>query len=162
MGGVAAAFFSAASICMSFLFPFLIKKIGLRKIYFYFLLIGGVAFISMFFANNIATVFALSFLMGIGFASMHTIPYIMVSKTVPQERMGVYMGIMNAFVCIPQIIGMLTVPLIYHSILGGDPRNAIVLAGVLFIIAGMLSLRITKQVEADHPIVPEVVIAHAN
>ena len=162
MGGVAAAFFSAASIFMSLLFPFLIKKIGLRKIYFYFLLIGGVAFISMFFANNIATVFALSFLMGIGFASMHTIPYIMVSKTVPQERMGVYMGIMNAFVCIPQIIGMLTVPLFYNSILGGDPRNAIVLAGVLFIIAGMLSLRITKQVEADHPIVPEVVIAHEN
>ena len=81
----------------------------------------------------------------------------MVSKVIPSHRMGVYMGIMNAFVCIPQIIGMLTVPLFYDSLLKGDPRNAIFLAGILFFIAAILSLRITKEVEAgehDVPVVP--------
>lgn len=156
MGGVAAAFFSAASICMSFLFPFLIRQIGLRKIYFYCLLIGATGFIAMHSAKTIGVVFALSFVMGIGFSSMHTIPYIMVSKTVPSERMGVYMGIMNAFVCIPQIVGMLTVPLFYDSLLGGDPRNALLLAGILFGIAAVLSLRITSQVDQAQPVVSDV------
>ena len=71
----------------------------------------------------------------------------MVSKIVPSHRMGVYMGIMNAFVCIPQIIGMLTVPLFYNSLLAGDPRNAILFAGILFLVAAFLSLRITREVE---------------
>lgn len=147
MGGIAAAIFSAASILMSFLFATLISKIGTRKLYASFLFIGSAGFMSMIFTHNIMGVFICSFLMGIGFASMHTIPYIMVSKVVAPQRMGVYMGIINAFVCIPQIIGMLTVPLFYNSLLKGDPRNALVLAGILFFIAALLSLRITKQVD---------------
>lgn len=147
MGGIAFAVFSAASIFMSFLFTTLISKIGIRKIYSSFLIIGSVGFMAMTFTHNITGVFICSFLMGIGFSSMHTIPYIMISKVVAPERMGVYMGIINAFVCIPQIIGMLTVPLFYNSLLKGDPRNALVLAGILFFIAAILSLRITKQVD---------------
>lgn len=156
MGGIAAAVFSAASVCMSFVFPYLIKKAGTRKIYTAFLVIGSIGFMLMLFTDNIALVFMLSFLMGIGFASMHTIPYIMVSKVVPSYRMGVYMGIMNAFVCIPQIIGMLTVPLFYNSLLKGDPRNALFFAGILFFIAAILSMRITKEVEVGEQDVPPV------
>jgi len=49
--------------------------------------------------------------------------------------MGVYMGIFNGFICIPQFIGMLTVPLFYKTILGDDPRNALMLAGACMLAA---------------------------
>ena len=147
MGGVAAAFFSAASILMSLLFTRLVNKYGTRWVFAACLTIGGLGFMGTFFAQNISTIFFLSFIMGIGFAAVSTLPFIMLSSTVPPERMGVYMGIMNAFICIPQIISMLTVPTYYSTLLGGDPRNAIVLAGICWLIAAVLCIRITKEVD---------------
>ena len=59
----------------------------------------------------------------------------MLANSVPPQRMGVYMGIFNGFIVVPQIINMITVPLYYKSLLGDDPRNALVLAGICLILA---------------------------
>ena len=147
MGGVAVAFYCTAPILMSFLFAPLIKRMGTRKVFALFLTIGAIGFIGTLFTTSITAIFALCFLTGIGFSAICTIPYIMLSTTVPPARMGVYMGILNAFICIPQIISMLTVPLYYDSLLAGDPRNAVILAGICWIIAAVLCLRITPSVE---------------
>jgi maltose/moltooligosaccharide transporter len=57
-------------------------------------------------------------------------------------RIGVYMGLLNAMICLPQILEMVSIGYIYESVLGGDPRNALALCGVLFIIGAGLALRI--------------------
>jgi maltose/moltooligosaccharide transporter len=62
-------------------------------------------------------------------------PYVMLSTAVPAARMGVYMGVFNLFIVIPQIVMSLLVPKIYNPVLGGDPRNAVVLGGVSLLIA---------------------------
>lgn len=147
MGGVGMAIYCFAPIVMSFFFNPLIKKLGNRKIWALFLLIGAIGFMAMRFTDNLMLVFALCFLIGIGFSAICTIPYIMLSATVPQERIGVYMGILNAFICIPQILSMLTVPFYYNSLLDGDPRNALFLAGILWAIAALLCMRITKTAD---------------
>lgn len=147
MGGVAVAFYCVAPILMSFIFAPLIKRFGTRKVFALFLTIGAIGFIGTLFSHNIIVIFILCFLTGIGFASICTVPYIMLSTTVPLAQMGVYMGILNAFICIPQIISMLTVPLYYDSLLDGDPRNAIVLAGICWLVAAVLCMRITSTVE---------------
>jgi len=81
-------------------------------------------------------------LFGIGWAAMMGIPYTMVSKIVPQDRRGVYMGILNMMIVIPMFIQTLTFGLIYKYLLGGNAINAMLFAGVFFVIAGILATRL--------------------
>ena len=60
--------------------------------------------------------------------------------SIPPERAGVYMGIFNMFIVIPMIIQSFTLPLFYHSALGGQPENVIRLAGVLLLCAAVAVL----------------------
>jgi maltose/moltooligosaccharide transporter len=72
---------------------------------------------------------------GIAWASIMSMPYVMLSQSVPANRMGVYMGIFNMFIVIPQIISMVVVYFIYDFLLLGDPANALMLAGFSLIAA---------------------------
>ena len=72
---------------------------------------------------------------GIAWASILSMPYVILSTAVPAARMGVYMGVFNLFIVIPQIVMSLIVPNIFNNILGGDPRNAVVLGGISLLVA---------------------------
>ncbi|NJN33224.1 MAG: SLC45 family MFS transporter [Saprospiraceae bacterium] len=74
-------------------------------------------------------------IIGLAWGSIMSMPYLMLASAVKGEKMGVYMGIFNGFICVPQFIGMLTVPLFYKTILGDDPRNALILAGICLVAA---------------------------
>jgi maltose/moltooligosaccharide transporter len=68
---------------------------------------------------------------GLAWASIMGNPYVMLAGSIPQERVGVYMGIFNMFIVIPMMIQIFTLPLYYQSLLGGNPSNVIRLAGAL-------------------------------
>ena len=72
-------------------------------------------------------------------------PYIMLAGSIPAERTGVYMGIFNMFIVIPMLLETFTMPLYYESWLGGNPANAIVLAGALLIAGGIFTLWIPSS-----------------
>jgi maltose/moltooligosaccharide transporter len=82
---------------------------------------------------------------GLAWASIMGNPYIMLAKSIPPERAGVYMGIFNMFIVLPMIIQMLTLPLFFNSVLGGDPRHVIQLAGCFLAIAAVLTLRVKTE-----------------
>ena len=86
-------------------------------------------------------------LVGIAWSAIITVPFIMTTMVVSPMRIGVYMGLLNAFICIPQIINNLTAGLYYDTLLKGDPRNALVLCGICFIAGAVACLFITKDVE---------------
>jgi len=71
----------------------------------------------------------------------------MVSKVVPQDRRGVYMGILNMMIVIPMGIETLTFGPIYKYLLNGSAVNAILFAGVFFIIAALLAMRLNMPKE---------------
>jgi maltose/moltooligosaccharide transporter len=79
---------------------------------------------------------------GLAWASIMGNPYIMLAKSIPPERAGVYMGIFNMFIVLPMIVQMLTLPLLFDRFLGSDPRHVIQLAGVCLGIAALLTLRV--------------------
>ncbi len=89
----------------------------------------------MLFITNKWMLFASMAGVGIAWASILSMPYVMLSTAVPPLRMGVYMGVFNLFIVIPQIVMSLIVPRIYNNLLGGDPRNAVVLGGISLLIA---------------------------
>ncbi len=85
---------------------------------------------------------------GMAWASIMGNPYILLAGSIPPERAGVYMGIFNMFIVLPMLIQMLTLPLYYHSLLGGQPENVIRLAGALLGCAAIAVLFVKVGAQA--------------
>jgi maltose/moltooligosaccharide transporter len=135
-GSLCFAAFSITCFTISIFMPRIVKMIGSsRKTHAIFLTIGAIGFFLTLTSNDkMMYLWAMS-LVGLAWGSIMSMPYLMLASAVPQERMGVYMGIFNGFICVPQFIGMLTVPLYYESALGNDPRNALILCALCLLAA---------------------------
>jgi maltose/moltooligosaccharide transporter len=120
---------------VAFLLPWLAKKTSRKTVHIVSLLCGGVGLISLLFISDKWMLFGSMVGVGIAWASILSMPYVMLSTAVPPARMGVYMGVFNLFIVIPQIVQSLVVPNIFNNLLGGDPRNAVVLGGFSLLIA---------------------------
>lgn len=127
-------------------------KYGGKKIYAYSLIGTGLALFAIPFIEDPFLVLAPMVLFGIGWAAMMGIPYTMVSKVVPQERRGVYMGILNMMIVIPMGIETLTFGPIYKFVLGGNAINAMLFAGAFFIISAFLALRLNSNKNPEEAI----------
>lgn len=117
-------------------------RFGGKKVYSLSLVGTAVALFSITFIEDPTVVLLPMILFGIGWAAMMGIPYTMVSKVVPQERRGVYMGILNMMIVIPMGIETLTFGPIYKYLLGGNAVNAMLFAGAFFAIAAVLAMRL--------------------
>nr|WP_315143665.1 MFS transporter [uncultured Flavobacterium sp.] len=134
--GVLFAFYSAVAAIYSLLIPSIAKSIGRKKTYSLSLLMGGLGLISMFLIED-KNLLLLS-MIGVGFAwaAILAMPYAMLSGSLPADKMGVYMGLFNATITLPQIAaGLLGSTLI--ALFGGFPMAIIVIAGASMLIAGL-------------------------
>lgn len=117
-------------------------KYGGKKIYALSLFGTAISLFAIPYITDPILVLVPMVLFGIGWAAMMGIPYTMVSKVVPQERRGVYMGILNMMIVIPMGIETLTFGPIYKYLLGNNAINAMLFAGAFFAISGFLALRL--------------------
>ncbi len=122
-------------------------RFGGKKIYALSLFGTSIALFSISNISDPNLVLVPMVLFGIGWAAMMGIPYTMVSKVVPQDRRGVYMGILNMMIVIPMFIQTLTFGSIYKYLLGNNAINAMIFAGVFFVIAAFLALRLNVKSE---------------
>ncbi|MFM2439058.1 MAG: hypothetical protein RLZ16_54, partial [Bacteroidota bacterium] len=74
---------------------------------------------------------------GLAWASILAMPYVILSGSIPAGKLGIYMGIFNFFITLPQIVNGIFGGWIVKHIYGGQPIYAIVLAGVLLICAAV-------------------------
>ena len=119
-------------------------KFGNKKMYALSLLGTAIALFWIPFISDPLLVLIPMILFGIGWAAMMGIPYTMVSKIVPQERRGVYMGILNMMIVIPMGIETLTFGPIYKYLLSDNAVFAMLFAGAFFAIAALLALRLNE------------------
>ena len=124
-------------------------KFGNKKMYALSLLGTAIALFCIPFITDPWLVVFPMILFGIGWAAMMGIPYTMVSKIVPQERRGVYMGILNMMIVIPMGIETLTFGPIYKYLLDGNAIYAMLFAGVFFAIAAFLAMRLNETLNTD-------------
>ncbi len=117
-------------------------KIGSKMVYVLCLFLTGIAMLSMPYIANEYVLLLPMLLFGIGWAAMMGIPYAMVSKVIPEERRGVYMGIVNMMIVIPMLIQTVSFGPIIKNTLNNDATSAIIFGGVFFIIAGFLAMRL--------------------
>jgi len=120
------------------------RKYSSKAVYVVSLFFAGMAMLSMPFITNEYALLAPMILFGIGWAAMMGIPYAMVSKVIPEDKRGVYMGIVNMMIVIPMLIQTVTFGPVIKNLLNNDAENAILFGGVFFIIAGLLAFRLTK------------------
>jgi maltose/moltooligosaccharide transporter len=120
----------------------LARKYSSKLVYVFSLFLTGIAMLSMPYIKDQYALLLPMILFGIGWAAMMGIPYAMVSKVIPEERRGVYMGIVNMMIVIPMLIQTVSFGPIIKNLLGNNAVNAIIFGGVFFIIAGLLATRL--------------------
>jgi maltose/moltooligosaccharide transporter len=136
-GGLCFAAYNVVCFVIAFLLPSLTKATSRKTVHTIALVCGGIGLISVYFIASKWLLFASMAGVGIAWASILSMPYVMLSTAVPPERMGVYMGVFNLFIVIPQIVMSLIVPNIFNNVLRGDPRNAVVLGGISMLLAAV-------------------------
>ena len=117
-----------------------VRRFGARSVHAVCLAASGTAMLLIPGMEAKLPLFGLMIGIGIGWAGMMGNTYVMLAESIPAERTGIYMGIFNMFIVIPMLIETLTMPLIYDPLLGGDPRNALLLAGALMVAGAFATL----------------------
>jgi len=85
-------------------------------------------------------------LIGVAWASILSMPFAIISSAIPAKDTGVYMGLFNMFICIPQIIASLGgLNILTHTFIGPNAIHGILLAGILMILAGFSTVFIREQ-----------------
>jgi len=132
-----------------------VRRCGARAVHVACLAASGAAMLAIPGIAQKPALFIPMLGIGLGWAGMMGNTYVMLADSIPPERNGIYMGIFNMFIVIPMLIETLTMPLIYDSLLGSDPRNALLLGGGLM-IAGAIA---TLFVDAGRPIAKGLQVA---
>ena len=88
---------------------------------------------------------------GVAWASILSMPYVILSTSVPAHRMGVYMGVFNLFIVIPQIVMSFITPYLIQHVLGPDPLRVVLLGGVSLLLAAA-SVVVVQDRARDVPV----------
>jgi len=140
--GVLFAAYNGFAAIAAIAIPWMVRLMGLRVSHLINVSLGGLGLIS-FVAIDDPRWLLLS-MVGVGFAwaSILSLPYALLSDCLPAKKMGVYMGIFNFFIVIPQLVAASILGFILKMFLGNEPVYALVIGGVSLFIAGLFVLRV--------------------
>lgn len=124
--------------------PSMVRRLGLRLTHLVNVWLGGAALLSFLLIRDPYWLLASMVGMGFAWASVLSLPYALLSDSVPARKMGLYMGVFNAFIVIPQMVAASVLGFLLRVLFGGAPIYALVLGGASFILAGLLALRVPQ------------------
>ena len=144
--GICFGVFNGVTAIVGFLIPALANKIGRKYTHMLCLLIGSAGLLSIYFVDDKYMLLGSYALIGIAWASILSMPYAMLSAALPAKKVGVYMGLFNMFICIPQIVASLGgLNFLTHHLIGPSAIHGIVLAGILMALAAVSVLVIKED-----------------
>ena len=124
--------------------PWMVRRLGLRVSHLINVTLGGVGLLSFLVIRD--PQWLLLSMVGVGFAwaSILSLPYALLSDSVPAEKMGVFMGIFNFFIVIPQLVAASLLGFLLKTFFGGHPIQALAIGGISLIVAGLCVLRVRE------------------
>lgn len=140
--GICFAVYNAICIGFSFILPRIAQYLGRPLTHCLCLLCGGIGLVSLLSISNQYVLLLAMIGLGIAWSSALIMPYAMLSGSIPAQRRGVYQGIFNFFVVLPEIVASLGMGWIMQHLLHEDRLLAVVMGGVCLIIAAGLTLLI--------------------
>lgn len=145
--GVLFAAYNGFAALAAGVIPFVAGRIGCRGCHLVNLSVGGIALISFFFIEDPAWLLAPMVGVGIAWASILSLPYALLSNNLPAHKMGVYMGIFNFFIVIPQLVAASVLGLLLREFFDGRAIFGLVIGGVLMILAGVATMLVDREAE---------------
>jgi maltose/moltooligosaccharide transporter len=129
----------------SFTIPFWVKKVGKKWTHSICLLLGGFGLMAVNFIHSPQWLFVAMGLVGIAWASILSLPYSLLAGVIPPEKTGIYMGVFNFFIVLPEIIAAIFFGSIMEKYLGNDRLLAVFTGGVLLCFAALACIVLVKE-----------------
>jgi len=144
--GSAMGIYGLSSMAFALLLTLYTSKRNINRKYVHMvsLMLGGIGFLYMNYASPETLIYSF-ILIGFAWGSILSMPYAMLSSSVDPKKMGVIMGIFNMFIVIPQIIAALGGINYVSNLLGEAAINAMTVAGISLVIAGLCNFLITNK-----------------
>ena len=134
--------YNGVAAAVAFLLPVLAKRTSNKVTHLLALCFGGAGPISIYFLSSKVGLLLAMVGVGIAWASILSLPYAMLSGSLPSAKMGYYMGVFNFFIVIPQIVAATILGFIVEELFGGEPVYALIVGGFAMILSGLLTLRV--------------------
>jgi maltose/moltooligosaccharide transporter len=138
--GVLFAVYNGVAAIVAFGLPAMAKLTNRKTTHLIALVLGGLGLISIYFIKDPNLLILSMIGVGIAWASILSLPYAILSGALPVRKMGIYMGIFNFFIVIPQILAATLLGFFTKSIFGGEAIFTLMLGGAAMILAGFLTL----------------------
>jgi maltose/moltooligosaccharide transporter len=131
-----------SAIIALFFLPLIAKKIGRKSTHALSLTIGAIGLLSIYFMPDENWIILSMVLVGVAWASILAMPYAILAGSIAPKKMGVYMGIFNFFIVIPQIINAIIGGPIVKYLYNGEAIYALITSGISFLIAAILVYKV--------------------
>lgn len=137
-GSLTLAYYSVVTFLFAFILPSIADKLGRKTTHALCLLCGAAGLITVAFIHDKQFLFLCMTGIGIAWSSILSMPYAMLSGVLPRDKVGIYMGIFNFFIVLPEIIASLGFGWLMRNVLNNDRMLAVQIGGVLMIIAAII------------------------
>jgi maltose/moltooligosaccharide transporter len=159
--GLTLSFYNVITFGFAFVLPFIADRLGRKTTHSLCLLIGALGLISVAFVHDKNMLFLCMTGVGIAWASILSMPYAMLGSSIPPSKIGIYMGIFNFFIVLPEIMASLGFKYMMKYVLNNDMMLAVQLGGVLMIVAALICfifIKEKKNEKVDEGLVTELEI----
>ena len=154
--GILFGIYNGVSAIYALLLPSIARKISRKTTHAFSLIAGGAGLLSIFFVQDPKLLILSMMAVGLAWGSILAMPYAILSSSIPAQKMGVYMGIFNFFITLPQIINGLFGGLMVKHFFGGHAIYAIVLAGLCMFCAAVSVLFIHDEKDIEFAPVEQI------
>ncbi|HZR19930.1 MAG TPA: MFS transporter [Verrucomicrobiae bacterium] len=154
-GGQTFAWYSIVCFLVAFILPVAARATSRKLVHAVALVAGGIALLSTGFIHDRVLWQCTMIGVGIAWASILAMPYAMLSGALPAERVGVYMGIFNFFIVIPEILASLALEPIVKRVFNDSPVNVVMLGGASMLVAAAFVSRVKDVGSAQKAVVAE-------
>jgi maltose/moltooligosaccharide transporter len=148
-GGISFMIYSIVCFVVAFALPKLAAISSRKIVHAISLICGGIGLLSVYFIQDKSILLLTMVGVGIAWASILSMPYAILAGALPPARMGVYMGVFNFFIVIPEIIASFTFGPVIRTVFGPDNPNAplyVVMAGGAFMTIAALCVSFVRDV----------------
>ena len=145
LANATSAILNLITFLFAFTIPFIVSKMGKKLTHTFCLFIGGLGLISVNMIEQPNMLYISMGMVGIAWASILSMPYTILAGSIPPQKMGIYMGIFNFFIVLPEIIASLSFGSIMENFLKNDRLMAVTIGGILLIAAGIICALIVKE-----------------
>lgn len=146
--GVLFSIYNAVTVLAAMLLPWMARRLGASRTHMVCLLAGAAAYASFLFIREADTLRLPMIGIGFAWASILTMPYVILSGSLPQDKLGIYMGIFNFFIVIPQLICATVMGGIIKSFFPTEPIWTMAVAAIVMALGALAMLRVPDSSHA--------------